>query len=288
MSTIIRGNFLQGRNFELSAKVNRPSPQGKGSIEKYLQMKELLRLKNEGASYDELKEASINGTSTGIKWKEQAALTSIDGATGPGYRKFVGKKGTLDQRLRAVIAYKRSNAAAAESVALGESPGLTIEEQIELENMMESDEEDEDISDDEELQYESLILQAIERNKLSEVKRNLAVDQRLQSRERYSDKKLNNSSTETVVVTDSEEITDSNNLNVNKTVSKEDLYTPARHSWGVFQRPRDISKSYGGGRTISKAEMDRLDEEYEQQQKAKSDIQKVHLKPHDNIYYFTR
>ena len=183
---------------EIYAKANRPSSQG--NVEKYLQMKELMRLKNEGATYEELKTASINGTNS-IKWKEKAALISLDEkskvSSSGGYKKYVGKKGSLDQRLRAIIAYKRSNVAIAEADALGQSPGLTTEEEIELEQMMEDDEGDGELlldEDDEELQYESLILKAIETNKLAEVKRNLAVDLRLQSRERYSDKKSNQSS----------------------------------------------------------------------------------------------
>lgn len=266
---------MQRLPLEIHAKSNRPSSQG--NVEKYLQMKELMRLKNEGATYEELKTASINGTKPNIKWKEQAALISLDdkAKVSGGYKKYVGKKGTLDQRLRAIVAYKRTNVAFAE--AEEQSSGLTTEEEIELEQMMEDSENDEDLIDDEELQYESLILKAIEKNKLSEVKRNLAMDLRLQSRERYSDKKSNESA-EITADEDVEEVArNESQLSSNASVTTQDLYTPARHSWGVFQRPRDISKSYGGGRTISKAEMDRLDEEYEAQQKKKTDAQKVSL-----------
>jgi hypothetical protein len=273
---------VQRLPLEIYAKANRPSSQG--NVEKYLQMKELMRLKNEGATYEELKTASINGTKNSIKLKEQAALISLDdkAKVSGGYKKYVGKKGTLDQRLRAIISYKRTNVAIAEADALGQSTGLTTEEEIELEQMMDDDEGDGDlIDDDEELQYESLILKAIESNKLAEVKRNLAVDLRLQSRERYSDKKSNQSSEITAdediekLSRNESQISDSKSESNSSSATTQDLYTPARHSWGVFQRPRDISKSYGGGRTISKAEMDRLDDEYEAQQKQKNEIQKV-------------
>lgn len=238
-------------------------------------MKEILRLKNEGASYDELKSAFNNGTNSKIKWKEQAALSSTTPT--PGYQRFVGKKGSLDQRLRAVIAYKRSSLATAEASAIGESAGLTVEEEIELEQMMDSEEGDEDVEleEDEELQYESLILQAIERNKLNEVKMNMAVDQRLESRDRYADKKLEKSTANISIDEDLDRQTGSNSSASTTNSSQEDLYTPARHSWGVFQRPRDISKSFGGGRTISKAEMDKLDEEFEMKQQAANTAQKV-------------
>lgn len=275
-ATNLKRSTKQLSYFRISAK-----SQNKGSVEKYLQMKELLRLKTEGASYEDLKEASINGTTTNIKWKEQAALTSTSSSNN-GYKKFVGKKGSLDQRLRAVISYKRTNIAISEAVALGNAPALTTDEETELEEMMESEDGDDDLEvDDEELQYESLILQAIEKNKLSEVKRNLAMDLRLQNLERYNDKKSNVSSD---VTTNNDNFgksafqDDKESSKVQKDdekTNKEDLYTPIRHSWGVFQRPRDISKSYGGGRTISKAEMDKLDEDYELQQKKTKDVQQV-------------
>ena len=44
-------------------------------------------------------------------------------------------------------------------------------------------------------------------------------------------------------------------------VTGEQLYTPARSSWGVFQRPKDISKTYGGGRVLTRAEMDKWQSE---------------------------
>lgn len=41
-------------------------------------------------------------------------------------------------------------------------------------------------------------------------------------------------------------------------------YKPSRSgSWGVYERPADISKAYGGGRRITREEMRRMDEEYE-------------------------
>ena len=52
----------------------------------------------------------------------------------------------------------------------------------------------------------------------------------------------------------------------------EDLYTPARSSWGVFQRPRDISKSYGGGRVITREEMRKMDAEMEAREKQQAGV----------------
>eukprot|EP00543_Licmophora_paradoxa_P018510 CAMPEP_0202473746 /NCGR_PEP_ID=MMETSP1360-20130828/91899_1 /ASSEMBLY_ACC=CAM_ASM_000848 /TAXON_ID=515479 /ORGANISM="Licmophora paradoxa, Strain CCMP2313" /LENGTH=45 /DNA_ID= /DNA_START= /DNA_END= /DNA_ORIENTATION= len=35
----------------------------------------------------------------------------------------------------------------------------------------------------------------------------------------------------------------------NKNASaKQETYRPSRGSWGYFERPKDISKAYGGGR----------------------------------------
>ena len=48
--------------------------------------------------------------------------------------------------------------------------------------------------------------------------------------------------------------------------AKEALYKPKSSSWGVFERPADISKAYGGGRVLTKKEMDAMDEEWEMRQ----------------------
>ena len=47
------------------------------------------------------------------------------------------------------------------------------------------------------------------------------------------------------------------------------MYVPKRSSWGVFERPADISKTYGGGRVLSKDEMDAMDARFEQRQARK-------------------
>jgi hypothetical protein len=237
-------------------------------------MKELLRIKNSGASYEELKTASINGTGE-IKWNEKKALITSPSSSNSGYKKFVGKKGNLDQRLRAVIAYKRSNFAVED---ISKPSELTVEEENELENLMENDEFDEEI-DDEEKQFESLVLQAIENNKLAELKKNLALTNNIfdfsnstsSSLIEFSDKDLekvaNYSSTATAI---SEGVV----VGGQGETDGEDLYTPSRSSWGVFPRPRDISKKFGGGRVILKAEMERLEEERELA-RAKEDKEKL-------------
>ena len=89
--------------YQLNAKV--PSFQEQEDIaarvQKYVQMREIQKLKARGASSEEIANAVRNGTFVGAA----GAIMNKK-----GYQKFLGK-GTLDQRLRAVVAYKRSSIA---------------------------------------------------------------------------------------------------------------------------------------------------------------------------------
>lgn len=44
-------------------------------------------------------------------------------------------------------------------------------------------------------------------------------------------------------------------------ISSDSSYKPAVGTWGVYQRPRDISKAYGGGRTLTPADSATSEEE---------------------------
>ena len=195
-----------------------------------------------------------------------------------GYQKFLGK-GTLDQRLRAVVAYKRSSIAS--DVASGESE-LTPSEQRELDAMMDSEEGDDDdiVEDDEEEMYESMVLKIIEDNKLSDLKRNFLLDKDAQREAIDEEKELvaavasleNDISIEAglltevipesdlVLVTNSTTIVSTTILNINGTEitttevvaasteaaptdppDDDDMYTPKSSAWGVFHRPYDSS-----------------------------------------------
>ena len=171
-----------------------------------------------------------------------------------GYKKLVGKKGSLDQRLRNVIAYKRATIVADANV---KNTFDDENEEEELENLVNSIDGDDDYVDDEEVLYETLIQEILEKKKLAEIQRNFLVDKAAQkelSSENLEEtnKKVNNNSNST----------SSGNSNSNN--NEDDLYTPARTSWGVFQRPRDITKAYGGGKVITKEQMRKQDEEYEE------------------------
>ena len=151
-----------------------------------------------------------------------------------------------------MIAFKRTNIAAAELES-----GMSKSEQDELDEMMEdNDDEYVDEGDEEEALYEQLIMKTIEMNKLNEVKRNFLLDKGERNEEG--------------TVSDTE-ATDEKASKEGETKSgyipEEDLYTPARMTWGVYKRPRDISKAFGGGRAITREEMDRMDAEAEEREK---------------------
>jgi hypothetical protein len=131
------------------------------------------RLKNAGATYEELKEASKNGTR-----KEELFRIKNLKKDKKGYNAIMGR-GTLDQRLRATIAFKRSTAAEVNPIV--EGSGLTNKEEADLNAMMENDDDNDNDDDgdgdgdgenefeDEETEYETLVLAAIEQNKLNDV-----------------------------------------------------------------------------------------------------------------------
>ena len=274
-------------------------------VQKYVQMREIQKMKARGASSEEVANAVKNGTFVGAA----GAIMNKK-----GYQKFLGK-GTLDQRLRAVVAYKRSSIAS--DVASGESE-LTPSEQRELDAMMDSEDGDDDdiVEDDEEEMYESMVLKIIEDNKLSDLKRNFLLDKDAQREAIDEEKELvaavasleNDISIEAglltevipesdlVLVTNSTTIVSTTILNINGTETTttevvaastetaptdppddDDMYTPKSSAWGVFQRPRDVSKTFGGGRVITRAEMNRMDDEYEARMKSGQKAQKLYI-----------
>lgn len=236
------------------------------SIEKaqaYIRMRDFKRLQKEGANTEEIKEFLQNGTMRSV------AGSSNRDTQQKGYQQYVGKKGNLEARLRAVIAYKRESISSQE-VGEGE---LSKREESELEAMMNDDSDDDDeleeneeeYVDDEEAEYESLVISAIEANKLKELQRNFLID---------TNARNDDNSSKLLSLPEDEVKYDA--------TTGEELYTPARSSWGVFQRPKDISKRFGGGRVITKAEMDKMDRDVSYYQITTfNDLYKLH-----DCYYF--
>eukprot|EP01041_Mallomonas_annulata_P000619 gene619-1195_t len=225
--------------FELNAKAKPGPAKLSKNAEYYIMMKQFKKLKDEGASYESIKKNIANTSESG------------------GYQRFVGK-GNLDQRLRAVINYKRDVTSERMS-----GNGITPMESEELDALDEYDEEfddDEELVDDEERLYESMVLDIIQKNKISQIQREFMFDNK-----------------NIVDTTDKEEVTNisqnnsiSNNINENSTtnskiIDESEMYTPKSSAWGVFQRPKDISKTYGGGRVITREEIIAMDIAFEEQ-----------------------
>lgn len=253
-------------------------------VQKYVQMREIQKLKARGASSEEIANAVRNGTFIGAA----GAIMNKK-----GYQKFLGK-GTLDQRLRAVVAYKRSSLAS--DPVTGESE-LTPSEQRELDAMMDDDDGDDGdlLEDEEEELYESMVLKIIQENKLNDLKQNFVLDKDAQ-REAIDESKealatssevnqLTNmtSAIDVLLASNDTATSDITDTSTNITgvaedpVDDDDMYTPKSSAWGVFQRPRDVSKAFGGGRVITRAEMDRMDEEYAARVKSGQATQKLYI-----------
>ena len=273
-------------SFQLHAKV--PSYQEQedlaSRVQKYVQMREIQKLKAGGASSEDIANAVRNGTFVGAA----GAIMNKK-----GYQKFLGK-GTLDQRLRAVVAYKRSSLAS--DPVTGESE-LTPSEQRELDAMMDNDDDDDSdlLEDEEEELYESMVLKIIQENKLNDLKQNFVLDKDAQREAIDESKEAASTLSENgtlVNVTSTASLSFESNMsamsNITDTTSNitgvavdpvddDDMYTPKSSAWGVFQRPRDVSKAFGGGRVITRAEMDRMDEEYAARVKSGQAAQKLYI-----------
>lgn len=249
-------SFIKPKQFSLLfAKKPLNSKSISKNVENYLRMRDLERIKSSDLSYEQMKSAIVNGTKVNTNLKETSNSPSNT------YQRYMGK-GSLDQRLRAIVSYKRSINSPETSNLNRDESILSPQEEEELLEMMESESEEDVIEeDDEEAMYESLVLKAIEKSKLQELQRNFLVDKEA----------LNNKSE--APVNDSV-VTSSNEKASN---DQDDLYTPARSSWGVFQRPRDISKSFGGGRVITKEEMQAMDEEFERRERDSTNRQQVFM-----------
>ena len=207
-----------------------------------------------------------------------------------GYQKYAGnKKMGLEGRLRAVVAYKRNSMKTSEDVT--SAPGMSGDEVRELDEMMDDDDKDGEIKeyeDEEETEYERLVMKAIETNKLNELKKNFLIDSitygmrnsthnNIEAPEAEG-KKCTSTGLDTTLPGipgyDYDKDLIKSGTSKNEGNSTTDMYTPTSSSWGVFERPRDISKAYGGGRAITKAEMDKLDEELENRRKNKDGVLK--------------
>eukprot|EP00596_Hydrurales_sp_CCMP1899_P008313 CAMPEP_0119043572 /NCGR_PEP_ID=MMETSP1177-20130426/23448_1 /TAXON_ID=2985 /ORGANISM="Ochromonas sp, Strain CCMP1899" /LENGTH=664 /DNA_ID=CAMNT_0007011939 /DNA_START=233 /DNA_END=2227 /DNA_ORIENTATION=+ len=225
-------------------------------VQKYVQMREIQKLKERGASSEDVANAVRNGTFVG---KAGSIMNK------KGYQKFLGK-GSLDQRLRAVVQYKRS--AIATSTENGEQE-MTPTEQRELDQMMDSDDDDDDDEglpgDDEEELYESMVLKIIEDNKLNDLKEKFLLDKDAQKSAIIDDKEIESSANNTIV---------GNGTNNGE---DPDLYTPKVSTWGLFPRAKDISKTYGGGRVITREEMNRMDEEYKDKYESGKKAEKLYV-----------
>jgi hypothetical protein len=133
---------------------NKRGVSGGNDVEKYLKMKEITRLKNLGASYEEIKNGTV---------EEKFRLTSSTGTSDPaGYQKLLKsqrgpKQVSLEARLHAVVAYKRSTA----GDNAPSSDGLTARENEELDEMMESTEGDEDEEEDDSVSNAQFISQCV-------------------------------------------------------------------------------------------------------------------------------
>lgn len=173
------------------------------------------------------------------------------------YERFKGRKGTLEQRLRAVVAFKR-NYKTNEVSTYSKKQGPSEVDDRDLYEMMESIEEDEAYNeDDEEYLYEKYVTEFIQESKIAELKMNRN-ELNVQDDEKY----IQNIQNFDRVKDDNECILINGTDDASNPVVP--VHKPSKSgSWGLFERPADISKAYGGGRRITREEMKLMDEKYQ-------------------------
>ena len=310
-------------------KTQRAANEAYKKAQMYLKMKQLREARENGLSLEEYKAKLKSGEAftsnagevgTGndmANISDSIKIQEAKEAYGPkkGYKKFVGAKGSLDSRLRNVIAYKRTSMSAENMVVDGET-GMTARDERELEAMMEDDYGDDVYFDEEDAEYEQAVMKAIETNKLNELKRNFQVDGGVY--DKAMEKRIDDGSdgeeeeepvdrTKTATGLDviipgagpagwsafleengdsegggdssatttegekdkADTTTATTTTEEKRETAKKEVYKPKSSSWGVFERPADISKAYGGGRVLTKKEMDAMDAEWEARQAKK-------------------
>eukprot|EP01031_Cornospumella_fuschlensis_P036531 gene36531-44317_t len=230
----------------LHAQRSKPKRRNNANVEQYLRMKELDRLRREGASYDELKAFSINGSLANATFSS-TNVDTVPGGKKPSYERLLGK-GSLDKRLRAIVAYKRASNSFEGSKEFLEN-SMTSREEDELAAMMDMEDEnelsdgegsdsDEIDEEDEEALYESMVLRAIERNKLEQVRQNIMGEEAAASSGYVSVRTDANTAPSNITTASADESKEE--------AKEEDMYVPAVSTWGVYKRPRNITKAYGG------------------------------------------
>ena len=224
-----------------------------------------IRVTNGDANrYLHMKSSEKSGRREGNCEKSLEAIKNSTTEQIRNYEILKGRRRTLDQKLRAVVTLKR-NYELKEVTNYWNRRELSDNDR-DLYEMMESVEEDEAISeDDEEYLYERYITELIQENKLKESEINLGALS-AQSNEKFPQ----------------------NCILINRTESSSDpvvqVHKPSKSgSWGLFERPADISKTYGGGRRITREEMRLMDEKYQLQSVEKATWRRYGLKKSQSV-----
>jgi hypothetical protein len=185
------------------------------------------------------------------------------------YEKLL-RKGTLDQRLQNVINYKKENTL---FVSQEEEMFSISDEELALLDSMDDDDDDENLFedqlyDDEEARYEAEVLKILEQSKLKAVKSGISFGE---SSYAYYDRNETNVSED-----------EKPSQVISQNLTQDELYTPKRSSWGVFERPKDISKTYGGGKTLTKEVMEErmriLEEQMDEDRRRREELDRAKFK----------
>lgn len=203
-------------------------------IEKYKRIQQLVKLKEQGFTYTQIKEMASNGTISVSKKK--------------------GPRRTFEQRLRTIVGIKGeslSSKVSSPTISNSRSTELRIDDE-DLEKAMNDDSYDDEIPyDEEETLYEQIVLEIMEEESLKEIEDNFVIQKDL---ERLRTQTQNFTLSTEQPTSNTPDITSA--VNSSDSASSEDLYVPKVSTWGIFPRPKNMSQAYGGGRVINSYEVE--------------------------------
>eukprot|EP01040_Poterioochromonas_malhamensis_P010811 gene10811-11785_t len=203
-------------------------------IEKYKRIQQLVKLKEQGFTYAQIKEMASNGT------------VSVSMKKGP--------RRTFEQRLRTIVGIKGeslSSKVSSPTISNGRSKELRIDDE-DLQKVMNDDSYDDEIPyDEEETLYEQIVLEIMEEESLKEIEDNFVIQKDL---ERIRSQTQNFTLSNEQPISNAPDITAA--VNISDSSSSEDLYVPKVSTWGIFPRPKNMSQAYGGGRVINSYEVE--------------------------------
>ena len=168
------------------------------------------------------------------------------------YERLKGSWRTFERRLRTAVTFKKSLTMDYKINGDPMHRKATRDDDRNLYEMMESIEDDEELKeDDEEYVFEKLITEIIHESKFAN----------LETKSNTSNEQNENNYCQNFQSFEKTDDPHAFSTTEGSSGPEVPVHRPSKSgSWGIFERPADISKAYGGGRRITRGEMKHMDE----------------------------